>query len=312
MKNIYIALTALVIALIGIFVYFNLTDSPDTTYERPTIENTPQTSTSTDPQTESSTEPPLVSEERGTESVLGTSVAGADIMAYHFGTGDTEVTLIGGVHGGYSWNTALLGYQIVDWLKANPNLIPEELTVTVIPVLNPDGLKSLTKKDGRFTANDVAGAAQTAKVAARFNANTVDINRNFGCDWAATGTWINTKVSGGTSAFSEPEAQAIRTYVETYQPKTIVTWYSSAGGVYASKCGTETMTETTELTNLYATASGYKAFAEYDYYDLTGDMVNWFASENIPAISVLLTDHTGTELSKNQAGILAVFKYAAE
>ena len=44
---------------------------------------------------------------------------------------------------------------------------------------------------------------------ARFNADGVDLNRNFDCDWAPTGTWQNKTVSGGTAAFSEPEAAAI-------------------------------------------------------------------------------------------------------
>jgi len=312
MKNIYIVLTVVVIAIVAVYAYFTLTDSPDPSFERPLAPEAPLV---TGPELATSTEttPEIVeATDRGTESTIGTSENGADIKAYHFGTGSTEVTLISGIHGGYSWNTALLGFEIVDWLKANPNIIPEELTVTVIPVLNPDGLRTLTKKDGRFTSSDVSGASEAAKVAARFNANTVDINRNFACDWSATGTWQSRSVSGGTAAFSEPEAKAIRSYVDTYSPKAIITWYSSQGGVYASKCGGAILPKTTELTNLYAKASGYTAYAEYDYYDLTGDMVNWFASENIPAISVLLTNHSETELIKNQAGILAFFKYAIE
>ena len=41
-------------------------------------------------------------------------------------------------------------------------------------------------------------------------------------------------------------------------------------------------------------------------------MVNWFAKEKIPAISVLLTNHTDTDWSKNLSGIKALFKYYAE
>ena len=38
----------------------------------------------------------------------------------------------------------------------------------------------------------------------------------------------------GAAAFSEPEAQAIKAYVERNEPTAVVTWYSAAGGVYAS------------------------------------------------------------------------------
>jgi hypothetical protein len=37
-------------------------------------------------------------------------------------------------------------------------------------------------------------------------------------------------------------------------------------------------------------------------------MLNWLAKINIPATSVLLTNHTDTEWVKNQAGVLALLK----
>jgi hypothetical protein len=62
----------------------------------------------------------------------------------------------------------------------------------------------------------------------------------------------------------------------------------------------------------YAKASGYTADDSFDFYAITGDMVNWFAKEKIDAISVLLTDHTNTEWNKNWAGIEAVIKTYAQ
>ena len=38
-------------------------------------------------------------------------------------------------------------------------------------------------------------------------------------------------------------------------------------------------------------------------------MTNWLAKNSIPAISVLLTNHTDTEWSKNLAGIQALLTY---
>jgi len=40
-------------------------------------------------------------------------------------------------------------------------------------------------------------------------------------------------------------------------------------------------------------------------------MVNWMAGEGIPAISVLLTDRSGTEFSKNTAGVRAALELLA-
>src|SRR3989344_2947075 len=84
------------------------------------------------------------------ESVIGTSVEGRDILAYRFGTGDTELLFVGGIHGGYSWNTTLVAFELVDYLEENADAIPENISVTVIPVLNPDGLNTVVGTAGRF------------------------------------------------------------------------------------------------------------------------------------------------------------------
>ena len=92
----------------------------------------------------------------------------------------------------------------------------------------------------------------------------------------------------------------------------MVVWYSAAGGVYASSCHNDVLPETDTILNTYSKASGYKAYKNFDYYAITGDMVNWLAKNNIPAISVLLTTHADTEWSKNRAGVDALMKYYAE
>src|SRR3989338_11578153 len=75
-----------------------------------------------------------------TKTVIGTSAGGNNITAYHFGEGDSDLLFVGGIHGGYEWNTVLVAYQLMDYLKANSNVIPANVKVTVVPVLNPDGL----------------------------------------------------------------------------------------------------------------------------------------------------------------------------
>lgn len=251
-------------------------------------------------------EEPVVEFESTT--VLGTSVEGRDITAYHFGTGDTELLFVGGIHGGYSWNTVLVAYELVEYLEENPGAVPEDVKVTIVPVLNPDGLFAVTGKEGRFSVSDIKGDTVTG----RFNANTVDLNRNFDCDWNEKGMWQSREVSGGDAVFSEPESQAMKVYVEEREPDAVVVWYSAAGGVFTSNCYNGVLPETKTLTNLYAQASGYKANEEFNFYAITGDMVNWLAKNNIPAISVLLTNHTDVEWDKNKKGIDALLEYYGE
>ncbi|MEX0918460.1 MAG: M14 family metallopeptidase [Candidatus Paceibacterota bacterium] len=248
-------------------------------------------------------------EQKG-ETVIGQSVDGHDIVAYHYGQGDTEILFVGGIHGGYAWNTSLVAFELMDYLKRDQTVIPENVRVTVVPVLNPDGLEEVMGTTGRFTQAEALGL-KVNTTAGRFNANGVDLNRNFDCQWQSTGTWRNTPVDGGDEPFSEPESQAIKNYVTANQPKAVIVWYSAAGGVFASACDNDVLAETNILTNLYAKAAGYPAYEEFDFYEITGDMVNWLAKENIPAISVLLSSHEDIEWSKNRSGVIAVLKHYA-
>ena len=306
MKNTIIAVVVLLILGIGGFFFWKSTQQGDLVVINTTPTTTPVV-TPTTPHASTTQAAPVDK----TKTVLGTSVGGRSITAYHFGTGDKEVLFVAGAHGGYEWNTTLVAYQLMDYLKANPSAIPSNVKVTVVPVLNPDGLAKVVGTDGRFTAADVS-ADKAVVVSGRYNGNNVDLNRNFDCDWQAEGVWQSTKVSGGTGAFSEPESKAMQTYVVAHKPMAVVEWFSSAGGVFSSRCGGNVSAETAALTKVYSDASGYPAFKDFDSYDITGDMVNWLAKNGTPAISVLLTNHTDTEWTKNKAGIDALLAHYAK
>lgn len=242
------------------------------------------------------------------QSVIGKSVQGRDIEAYTFGDGAHHLVFAGGMHGGYEWNSVLLAYQLIDYLSANQSQIAKDLTVTVIPAINPDGVFLVTGKVGRFTVADVS--TDTATLAAgRFNANKVDLNRNFACNWAPTSSWQNKTVSAGTAAFSEPEAQTIRDYALKYKPDAFVFWHSQANAVYASQCNKGILPETLSIMDAYAKAGGYPAVKTFDAYPITGDSADWLSTIGIPAITVELKTHDTTEWDKNLAGIEALFNY---
>lgn len=310
----------IIIVIIGIGTYFivkNFPGKPDLSLNMQNTQNDQNmqndqgaTNDTTNPTTQNQNADTTTNggQKSTAETVIGKSVDGNDIIAYHYGTGDKELLFVSGIHGGYEWNTILLAYQLMDYLKANPTSIPSNLKVTVIPVLNPDGLNRVVGTTGRFTQDAVSSSTDTV-ASGRFNGNTVDLNRNFDCDWQASAVWQNKTVSGGTSAFSEPESQAIKNYVETNTPVAVVAWYSAAGGVYSSSCHNGVSSETSALTKAFSKASGYPAYEDFNFYEITGDMINWLAKNNIPAISVLLTDHTNTEFAKNQKGIQALFTY---
>lgn len=242
-----------------------------------------------------------------TSTIIGQSVAGRDITAHAFGTGETKLMFVGGIHGGYEWNSSLLAYEMIDYLTLNPDLVPADVTIYIIPNLNPDGMFLVTGTDGRFTVDDVTDP-DTRVAEARFNQNNVDLNRNFACKWAPESTWRGNVVSAGTEAFSEPEAAALRDYVLATEPDAVVFWHSQANNVYASECEAGVLPDTLTLMSTYATAGNYGEVEVFDAYPITGDAEGWLASINIPAVTVELGTYRSIEWQQNLAGTLAVIE----
>ncbi len=268
------------------------------------------------------TRPPPAAEQPAAVSpvreVIGYSVQGRPIEAYTYSAvplngsageaSTTKLLFVGGIHGGYEWNSALLAYDFIDYLSAHPDFVPRGMNITVIPEANPDAVFKVTGKEGRFNAADVTGD-KNVLTGARFNADGVDLNRNFDCKWSAISTWQNKRVSGGTAPFSEPESRAIRDFVLKTKPAAVVFWHSQSGNVYASACRNGILQATLGIMNAYAAAAGYGAIKTFDAYATSGAGEDWLASIGIPALTVELTTHQDVEFEKNLAGVKAVIGY---
>ncbi len=238
--------------------------------------------------------------------IIGYSAQNRPIEIYRFGNGGKLLVFAGAIHGGYEWNSALLAWEFIDYLKSNSEIIPKNLSVAVIPAINPDGLAKIAGKEGRFAAADIpAGTNETG----RFNANNVDLNRNFDCNWQPKGIWRQKEVNAGSAAFSEPESAALRDYVLKNKPAAVVFWHSQSNAVYGSMCNADMSDETRTILNAYAKASGYPAKDTFDQYQVSGDATDWLASIHISAITVELATHQSIEWQKNLAGINALFQY---
>ncbi|MFZ1987548.1 MAG: M14 family metallopeptidase [Minisyncoccia bacterium] len=285
-KQVVVGILVLAALVVGAIAFVNLGKTPEPPAAEPIEVQKP------DPKTE----------------VIGTSVEGRSITAYTYGSGAKHLLFVGGMHGGYEWNSILLAYAFMDYLKANPTVVPVGLAVTVIPSANPDGVYKVVGTEGRFTTANVSPDAATA-AAGRFNANNVDLNRNFDCNWQATSTWQGRPVSAGTAVFSEPETKAIRSFVLKHTPDAVVFWHSQANAVYASECNKGILPGTLSVMSAYARAAGYPAIASFDAYPITGDAEGWLASINIPAITVELKTHETIEWEKNLAGIKALISF---
>ena len=221
------------------------------------------------------------------QEIIGKSVEKRDIVAYYFGNGERKILFVGGIHGGYEGNSVLLANKFMDYFSTNLEDIPKNLTVIIIPSINPDGVFAVS----------------------RFNANKIDLNRNFDCKWKPEGVWKGNIVSAGTAPFSEPETIALRDFVLKNNPDAVIFWHSQANAVYASECKDGILPETLNIMNAYSKASGYPSVKSFDSYEVTGDAEGWLASINIPAITVELKTHETIEWEGNLSGIKALFEY---
>ena len=243
----------------------------------------------------------------GVRSPVGSSTQGRLIESYRFGFGTDVIVFVGGIHGGYEWNTILLAYEAIDYFVDHPEAIPHNISLYIIPSANPDGQYWVTEKNGRFTPEDVAQIT----IPGRFNANEVDLNRNWDCEWQSTAEWNGRAVAAGSGPFSEVETKALRRFFLRQNPELVVFWHSKADGVYAGGCD-ESFTDAMQLGQLYAEASGYNFHEAFTAYEITGEASDWLTTQEIPSFTVELTVHDETEWEQNLAGMLAMLAHFGE
>jgi predicted deacylase len=243
-----------------------------------------------------------------TITTLGYSNQNRPIERYTFGHGPNQVLFVGSIHGGYEWNSTVLAYQAIDYFAAFPGLVPATVTLHIIPTANPDGLYWVTHKEGRISPNDILTADPAAALPGRFNAHGVDLNRNWDCNWSATAQWRDEAISGGTAPFSEVENQILRDFFTQPGVEAVIFWHSAAALVLPGRCDEGVYQPSVELAEVYGAAAGY-ATQSFLAYEITGDASDWLATQDIPAITVELTNHVDTDWPQNLSGMLAVLAY---
>ena len=221
------------------------------------------------------------------EETIGFSAGGLPIRLYTLGDEPRVVTLVGGIHGGFAPAGVTVVEQAMAHFEQNPDEIPDGVALHFIPNSNPDS---------DYAPGEVAG---------RLNANGVDLNRNFGCDWSSESTTSGgIPLNEGSGPFSEPEAVALRDYFTDTRPAAVIFYEARAnnGLVTPGECD-GSIGDTGALAVAYATASGYV----YKITDpVNGDASNWLISQGIPAFFVLLPSYselTDTDWRDNLEGI---------
>jgi hypothetical protein len=211
-------------------------------------------------------------------------VPGRTLEVYRFGQADIRVAVIGGIHGGYEGNTVHLAERMIKYFQLFPENIPGNITLYIIPCANPDGYSW--------------GNGERA----RFNANGVDLNRNWEYNWRSVGAWKNYTVSAGHEAFSEPETRALRDFILDHGVAAAI-FYHSLGGFISYL---DWSTNSRGLAECLSDTTGYELCTGSSCYDdgVSGDAVSYLASIGLAAVDIEPTDHHATDWERNMPGLM--------
>ena len=223
--------------------------------------------------------------------VYGTSAGGRELFVYRLGTGPSARALVGGIHGGYEWNTTVLMSDTLNYLQEHIDQIPDNTTLYLIPCANPDGF-----------------AAGTDAVNGRMNGNGVDLNRNWDYQWQITATHGTRPVSAGTGPFSEPETAALRDLILDRQIEAAIFYHSAMGKIFSGADRTRSATH--ELAEKISQVTGYPHAPEGIPGQITtGDATDYLSTRGIAAIEIELTTHKAIDWEWNRQGVLAFLKW---
>ncbi len=215
--------------------------------------------------------------------VIGYSVEGRPLNVYTFGSGEHERMIVADIHGGDEWNTLTLANQVIQYLNGSPEVIPDDVTLYVLPSLNPDGEARSHDKYGRL------------------NTNGVDLNRNFPVNWLADwdrgGCWNYLPTSGGTGPGSEVETRALMKFISSHNIEALISYHSAALGIFPG--GDPWDEESIRL------AEGLAEVSKYHYPPLdfgckySGTLPDYAVSLGIAAVDVELTNHFDSDFDMN-------------
>ena len=218
-------------------------------------------------------------------ALIGFSLGGRPIHVYTFGSGAREYLIVAGIHGGYEWNTIELANELITYLYDKPSAVPDDVTLYIIPNMNPDGEARAHGVDGRV------------------NNNGVDLNRNFpSSNWAAQwnrdGCWIYRPTTGGRRGGSEPETRAVMGFIRNHDIEAMISYHSAALGVFPG--GVPWTADSRRLARALAEATGYPYPPVDTGCEYTGTLADWAVENGVgAAVDMELRNHRDIDFEEN-------------
>jgi hypothetical protein len=200
----------------------------------------------------------------------------------------TSIVVVGSIQGDQRPTTDLVE-AVISAFERNPSQIPTGVAFYFIPSINPDG-----------------NAANS-----RFNANGVDLNRNWDTtDWvsrAAVPGYPDGKAgTGGSRPFSEPETRALSNLFLQLHRSTdlrVVILHTSVGSpneVYAGG------NQSAGIARAYATTMGYALGDTWGAYTPTGEVITWCDDQGMLSIDVIIPANRSTSTDRTVEALLKV------
>lgn len=158
--------------------------------------------------------------------------------------------------------------QTIDGIKIK-KLLDEDISFYFMPLVNPDGVQICVNGSPSYY----------------FNANKVDLNHNYDADWFKK---ITKTYSTGTSAFSEPETQAVKALCEK-EKFNLTLAYHAAGDIIYWYYGQQGAAKTRDLAyaNIIKSTTGYSLVSSANYKSSTSGFKDWCIQKlKIPSLTL--------------------------
>jgi hypothetical protein len=227
---------------------------------------------------------------------VGTSVQGRSIDGLRIGSGPRSLVLVGAIHGNEG-NSHVLVNDLAAYFSSIQHLFPPDLSLYIIPALNPDGLNSNS----------------------RYNANGVDLNRNWDTpNWQPDTSDASGRVAGGGGPhpFSEPETAAMAGWLLAMREQSSqlrVIFYHSAYPPYGLVLGGSVGAP---FTPAYADVVGYgkpsPSRPGWSAYPVTGVAPGWCGDNGIGCFEVELPSRANlndAQMKRHATAVLSVMMW---
>jgi predicted deacylase len=233
---------------------------------------------------------------------VGLSIQGREIFVYRFGTGQTKIIFVSAIHGN-EVGTVKLAKKLIN-LISNTEKDFKGFSFYIVPYLNPDGFELARSRPQYWQGGRIG----------RFNANQVDLNRNFKTSsWHTSSIWSSgqnysqkDKVFCGSSAGSEPEVIALCDLIKRENIKIFFSFHNVGRDVMPSSDNLAS-----KIAEIYCQQTGFSFISTKEWQQLsqTGTAREWCEENNISYIEIECPYRWGSDWDRQSKAILNILKY---